>query len=155
MLGEAVSGPLAGKRLRQVPTYNSMWFAWGAYWPETAVWQGDGILDPAEIANTAVEETATTPSNFTLAQNFPNPFNPATQIRYQLPADGLVKLTIYNSSGQKVRTLANGLQSSGLYIARWDGRDDGGRTVASGNYIYRLQMPESDVSQTRTMSLVR
>lgn len=155
MLGEAVSGPLMGKRLRQVPTYNSMWFAWGAYWPETAVWQGEGIVDPAEIANTAVEETAIAPSDFVLAQNFPNPFNPETQIRYQLPADGHVQLKIYNSSGQKVRTLASGFQSSGLYIARWDGRDDSGRAVASGNYIYRLQMPESDLNQTRTMSLLR
>ena len=155
MLGEAVQGPLKGKRLRQVPTYNSMWFAWAAYWPETEVWQGEGIVDPAEIANTAVEETAILPSGFSLAQNSPNPFTPETQIRYQLPAGGQVQLSIYNSAGQLVRSLVDGFQSSGLYIARWDGRDAGGQAVASGNYIYRLQMPDKELNLTRIMSLVQ
>ena len=50
MLGEAVAGPLAGHRLQQVPAYNSMWFVWSAYWPETEVWApGDGIVREEDI----------------------------------------------------------------------------------------------------------
>ncbi len=155
MLGEAIAGPLTGEHLRQVPSYNSMWFAWAAFWPKTEIWAGEGVVDPAEVANTAVEETGATPASFVLSQNFPNPFNPQTQLQYQLPNDGLVELSIYNASGQRVRTLVDGFQSSGLYIMRWDGRSDAGVQVASGNYIYRLEMPEAKFSQARMMTLVR
>ena len=46
MLGEALSGPLKGAQLEQIPAYNSMWFGWSAYWPETRLWNGEGILPP-------------------------------------------------------------------------------------------------------------
>ena len=87
---------------------------------------------------TAVEETFdATPEGFALQQNFPNPFNPETRIQYELPVDGQVQLSIYNATGQRVRSLLEGQQSSGLYLQRWDGRDDAGRQVASGTYVYR------------------
>ena len=46
MLGEALAGPLKGAQLEQIPAYNSMWFGWSAYWPETRLWNGEGILPP-------------------------------------------------------------------------------------------------------------
>ncbi len=90
---------------------------------------------------TAVVEThsAATPAYFDLGQNFPNPFNPDTVIRFALPAAGPVQLAVYNIGGQKVATLAEGLRQAGSYTVRWDGRDDQGRGLASGVYLYKLQ----------------
>lgn len=79
------------------------------------------------------------PLHFTLFDNYPNPFNPETTIRYQLPEKGRVDLAIYNSLGQRVRTLVAGEQTTGSYSIRWDGRADSGHPVASGIYIYRLR----------------
>ncbi len=70
--------------------------------------------------------------------NYPNPFNPQTIIRYSLPEDSEVRLVIYNVVGQQVRELVNAHQSLGVYAVRWKGRDDSGRDVASGVYLYRL-----------------
>ena len=79
------------------------------------------------------------PAEYALHQNFPNPFNPSTSIRYALPEPAEVKLTIYNVLGQKAVTLVNEKQTAGVYTAVWDGRDRGGRMLASGVYLYRLE----------------
>ena len=73
-----------------------------------------------------------------LLENSPNPFNPSTTIRYTLPEVSKVKLTIYNALGQKIRVLVDVPQTTGSYKVQWDGRDDSGRPVASGLYLYRL-----------------
>ena len=75
-----------------------------------------------------------------LLGNYPNPFNPETAIRYRLAEPGPVRLVIYNVLGQTVRTLVDGFQGRGVQQVVWDGRDEGGRDVASGNYIYRLEL---------------
>ncbi len=149
--GEAVAGPLAGQRLRQIPAYNSMWFGWTAYWPETLVWQGEGVV---EAPPTAVQEQLAVPQVFSLGQNFPNPFNPSTHIQYVLSRAGVVRLAVYNAAGQKVRSLVQGHRQAGLFLSQWDGRDDGGRAVASGAYLYRLELDGGE-SLVRTMTLVR
>lgn len=154
MLGQAVAGSLAGQRLQQVPAYNSMWFAWATYWPDTWIWDGEGIIQ--EVPPTAVEEEGTAaPERFFLEQNFPNPFNPDTHIPYALAEAGPVRLLIYTASGQKVRTLVDTVQESGWYQPRWDGLDEAGEAVASGTYFYRLELPHRRFSQTRTMTLLR
>ena len=79
------------------------------------------------------------PREFGLSQNYPNPFNPTTTIEYQLPVETKVELNIYNLLGQKVRQLVNRRQKAGYYAVRWDGRDEAGREVAAGIYLYRLQ----------------
>ena len=79
------------------------------------------------------------PADYSLAQNFPNPFNPTTVIRFQLPLNGDVRLAIYNTAGQLVRTLAQGEMAAGNHSMTWDGMDDFGSRVASGVYLYRLQ----------------
>ena len=155
MLGEAIDGPLQGERLEQMPAYNSMWFAWSTYWFDAELWSGDGIID--EPAATDVEEGdfAALPQSFALAQNYPNPFNPDTRIQYSLSDVGQVRLTVFSPLGQQIRTLVDEVRSPGLYLQNWDGRNDLGRAVASGTYLYRLEMPQQGLRQSRTMTLVR
>jgi flagellar hook assembly protein FlgD len=80
---------------------------------------------------------------FSLQQNHPNPFNPATMIEFSLPRKGQVELSIYNLLGQRVRVLMDESKPAGMYSAVWDGRDANGREVASGIYFYRLRAGEN------------
>ena len=93
------------------------------------------------------------PKEFSLFQNFPNPFNPETTIKYQLPEAANVILEIYNITGQKIATLVNQQQSPGLRSAVWDGRDQFGAIMSSGIYIYRIQA--NDFTEARKMVLLR
>ncbi|HEX9653213.1 MAG TPA: T9SS type A sorting domain-containing protein [bacterium] len=93
------------------------------------------------------------PSTVRLLNNYPNPFNPSTNIAYVLPNSALVKLTIYNIMGQKIRTLVNENQSAGEHRLEWNGTDDNGRTVSSGVYLYRLETPGA--VQTHKMLLLK
>lgn len=74
------------------------------------------------------------PDGLELAQNFPNPFNPATTIRYNLPERGEVTLRVFDEGGREVRTLVRGVQSAGRHNVRFDASD-----VPSGTYHYRLE----------------
>jgi hypothetical protein len=82
------------------------------------------------------------PVDFALFQNHPNPFNPETEIKYTLPAAAEVKLQVYNVKGQKVRMLVDEYQTTGHHAVRWDGKDENGKSVASGVYFYRIQAGE-------------
>lgn len=97
------------------------------------------VLDGAGGVNTLSAMSHPTPSTYTLSQNYPNPFNPETQIAYSLAEAGRVRLTIYNLLGQKVRSLVDATQATGSYEVRWDGRDEAGRRLATGVYLYRLE----------------
>jgi len=90
---------------------------------------------------TAVElKGNSAPRDFTLMQNYPNPFNPSTSIAYQLDKSSVVKLTVYNALGQKVRVLVQDKrQNAGTHMIQWNGLDDAGRNVSSGIYFYRLE----------------
>ena len=81
----------------------------------------------------------TLPTTFALADNFPNPFNPATTIKYALPQAADVELTVYNVVGQPVRTLVAEHQSAGRYAVEWDATDNSGHSLSSGIYFYHLQ----------------
>ncbi|MCK5120313.1 MAG: T9SS type A sorting domain-containing protein [Candidatus Latescibacteria bacterium] len=93
------------------------------------------------------------PASFYLAQSYPNPFNPLTNIHYQLSQKRTVRLQVYNVCGQLLRTLVDGEKPAGVYTVQWDGRDDLGETVASGIYLYRMQA--GSFRQTRKMALIR
>jgi len=93
------------------------------------------------------------PSAYALSQNYPNPFNPETQIAYSLPEAGRVRLIVYNLLGQTVRTLVDEPQAAGRHSVRWDGRDEAGRRLASGVYLYRLKAKE--FSAVRRMVMVK
>ena len=95
------------------------------------------------------------PQHFALAQNRPNPFNPTTTIEYTLADPGRVTLTIFSATGGRVRTLVDETQvpKAGGFAVVWDGRDDGGRSVASGVYFCRLEAGQ--FSKTRKLILVK
>jgi hypothetical protein len=93
-----------------------------------------------------VDDQSELPNNFQLQQNYPNPFNPSTTIAYSLAKSNLVTLKIYNLSGQKIETLANGLQTAGEHEITW--QPEG---LASGTYICSLQT--GDYSETRKLVL--
>jgi len=79
------------------------------------------------------------PDAFNLEQNYPNPFNPATTIRFAIPEASSVRMEVYNMLGQRVATLIDGEHyTAGTYEAVWDARDDMGREMSSGMYIYRI-----------------
>jgi hypothetical protein len=79
------------------------------------------------------------PRAFKLAQNFPNPFNPVTSIRFDMKEKGLVTLKIYNVAGQLVRTLFDGMKDAGFYSITWDGKNNRGSRVGSGIYFYKME----------------
>ena len=83
-----------------------------------------------------------TPFTTELQQNYPNPFNPSTTIRYQLREAGAVELVVYNTLGQQVALLVNEYQAAGAHQAVWDARDQNGRSLPSGIYLYRLRSGE-------------
>ena len=93
------------------------------------------------------------PKVFKLNRNHPNPFQGATEIRYQLPTNVLTSLKIYDVTGRLVRSLLNEKQKAGYYKVDWDGKDNGKRKVASGIYFYTLNA--GDFSSTRKMTLLR
>ena len=93
------------------------------------------------------------PDSPQLAQNAPNPFNSQTVLAYFLPEAGAVRLEVFSLTGQRVAVLHHGLQQAGFHQLRWDGRDDAGRSVASGLYLYRLVTDETVL--TRKLMLLR
>lgn len=93
------------------------------------------------------------PRIFQLFHNYPNPFNPKTVIRYDLPRTADVKITIYNSLGREVKTLVDEEQSAGAHTVIWDGLNDDGARVVSGVYFFRLRA--GDYVKTRKMVVVR
>jgi hypothetical protein len=93
------------------------------------------------------------PEIFSLGANYPNPFNPATTIRFALPEGQPVRLTIYGIDGRLVATLVNGDFPAGNHEVTWHGRDTAGRMVASGTYMYRIDA--GPYSAVRKMTLMK
>jgi hypothetical protein len=99
------------------------------------------------------DEITQHPSEFELHQNYPNPFNPETRIEYALKKTGHVALRIYNILGEKVKTLLDQDQPAGLYRIDWDGKNDNGKFVSSGLYLYKLEV--NGFSQAKRMLLLK
>jgi hypothetical protein len=121
------------RNLRQNPSYSFHAVAEGGKKALRAV------VGSRSYVESNSNEVTLVPANYELVQNFPNPFNPETLIRYSLPEAATVTLEVYNLLGQKVRTLADHApQAADFYAITWNGRDDSGKVLASGVYIYRL-----------------
>jgi hypothetical protein len=93
------------------------------------------------------------PTAFNLYNNYPNPFNPTTQIRYDLPEDARVSITIYDLMCRNIKSLVHSNQTAGYRSVRWDGTSDMGEGVSAGMYIYTIQAGE--FRQTKKMILLK
>jgi len=110
----------------------------------------------AKMTGTLVGVTNTSsevPSSYLLKQNYPNPFNPTTTLRYALKEDVRVSLKVYNLLGQEVRNLVNEHQTAGFKNVLWDGKNNQGKQVPSGVYIYRLEAGSFKMS--KKMNLIK
>ncbi len=103
------------------------------------------------------EDAHSGPTEFVLHQNVPNPFNPTTEVSYDLPVDGVVTLRIYNMLGQLVRTLVNERQTAGRRSVVWNSKDEKGIAVSSGIYLYQVEFLGQDrkFRSTRKMVLLK
>jgi hypothetical protein len=95
----------------------------------------------------------TLPMTYNLHNAYPNPFNPVTTLRYDLPEDGLVNITIYNMMGRQVKTLVNGSQTAGYRTIQWDATDNEGQSVSAGLYLYTIEAGQ--FRQTKKMILLK
>lgn len=93
------------------------------------------------------------PQSPLLHSNFPNPFNPNTLLRYDLPESGMVNITIHDMIGRKVKTLVNSAQSAGYKTIQWNGTDDKNEPVSAGLYLYTIQT--GGFTQTKKMVLLK
>lgn len=93
------------------------------------------------------------PNEFMLSQNFPNPFNPSTQIDFTVPTHSFVEISVYNSIGQHVKTLIKKNMSAGDHTITWDGTDNFGVEAPSGVYFYKLVA--GDFVESKKMILLR
>lgn len=118
--------------------------------PEGVTWTSP---DDVFLGCTTGDEASGTPKAFELFQNVPNPFNPSTTIRFDLPDAGPVRLRIYDVKGALVATLLDGYVEEGTGEVVWTGKGSDGRSVASGIYFYRLTA--GGFTETKKMVLLR
>ncbi len=88
-----------------------------------------------------------------LYNNFPNPFNPETTIKFSLPQESKAELTIYNIKGQKVRTLVNAICETGINTTVWNGTNDAGNKVGTGVYFYKLDVDDKTIKAKKMLLL--
>jgi len=98
-------------------------------------------------------QTQTVPVYFNVFQNFPNPFNPITTLKYDLPEDSFVEITIYDMLGNVVNNLVNRNQRRGYKSVQWNATNDQGQPVSTGVYLYRIEA--GDYRQTKKMILLK
>ncbi|MFH0735329.1 MAG: T9SS type A sorting domain-containing protein [bacterium] len=116
----------------------------GYYYYRLKQLDNDGAFTYSDIT----EVNVNMPSKFELAQNYPNPFNPTTKISYSIPEASSVKMTIYNTIGQIVRTINQGYKEAGSYTVEFNGSD-----LNSGIYFYKLEAGKNN--QIRKMILIK
>jgi hypothetical protein len=118
----------------------------GSYSGYLVIWSNDCDGNPTviplalEVGTTAVDPSSEVLPRITrLRGSHPNPFNPSTQIRFDLHTDASVALEVYDLRGRRIRTLVRGALVAGVHEVTWNGRDEHGATVGSGVYVCRLR----------------
>ncbi|MFO7890192.1 MAG: FlgD immunoglobulin-like domain containing protein, partial [bacterium] len=113
----------------------------GALWVATFE---NGVVRMPEILTTTTglkpQDDTNIPAEFNLYSNYPNPFNPTTTIRFDLTRQSDIELKVFDLKGRLVKSLKSGRLSAGTYQVTWDGTDMYSKPVASGIYIYRLDV---------------
>jgi hypothetical protein len=97
------------------------------------------IVGTSAFINDNISNYKSLPTEYKLAQNFPNPFNPSTKISYQLPISSEIEISIYNILGQRVATMVSDSQEAGYYQLEWNGLNRSDQQVSSGIYFLHLQ----------------
>jgi hypothetical protein len=120
---------------------------------EKYILESTGELTVPSAERFTLELKAVVPATFTLHQNFPNPFNPITTLRYDLPSNALVTLSIYDMLGREVTQLINTTQEAGYRLVQWDATDMHGKPVSAGVYLYQIRAGE--FAQTKKMVLLK
>ena len=115
---------------------------------------GGGVsLLTTEFGDPAAVEIGGLPAAITINGNFPNPFNPVTTIRFTVPEARYTRLTVYNTVGQKVRSLLSNTLSAGVHEVSWDGRNDMGVHLSSG--VYHAVLTTGDIIMAHHMTLIK
>ena len=126
---------------------------YGVYYKITAVDYAGNESDVASPSGTVNDDVPAIPKRFALHQNVPNPFNPSTEIRFDLPRAVHVSICVYNVKGELVSTVINGYMTEGHKEINWTSNDDRGNAISSGIYFYRIVA--GDFVQTRKMVLLK
>ena len=122
----------------------------GVNWAASDVTAPNGTPGAMNSVFDATAAPETPPATLRLAAPYPNPFNPATRLSFQLPETGRVRLTIHDVRGRELTRLVDERLDAGIHGMTWRGTDDHGNELASGLYLLRLQ----SVGETRTRKLV-
>ncbi|HIO40478.1 MAG TPA: T9SS type A sorting domain-containing protein, partial [Candidatus Marinimicrobia bacterium] len=115
--------------------------------------EGTGSITIPSAERFVLNRGSVIPITFVLHQNFPNPFNPITTLRYDLPSNVLVTLSIYDMLGREVAQLVNTTQEAGYRSVQWDATDSFGKIVSAGFYLYQVRAGE--FVQTKKMVLLK
>jgi hypothetical protein len=99
-------------------------------------WMEMSYSGPLAIAG----EIGLQPGQFKLHQAYPNPFNPTTTLKYEMGSAGPVSINVFDVSGHKIRSLYNGIQIPGQHEVRWDAKNDNGRSMSSGVYLFKVNV---------------
>ena len=139
------------------PAPFQVWEDWGAYQRDLFITDFNGELVYRENITSGIPDSLENfiislnqlsisegiiPKNISLYQNFPNPFNPTTNIKYQINKPANIKLTVYNLKGEVIRNLISKNEKAGFNVISWNGEDNHGAKVSSGTYIYTIKTSE-------------
>ncbi|MBN2281656.1 MAG: hypothetical protein JXQ65_13830 [Candidatus Marinimicrobia bacterium] len=130
--------------------------------PFAILYEPDKLIVLTSLTGTSVTQidNEKVPDQFSVSLNYPNPFNPRTNIEFSLAHDAKVELFVYNILGHKIREVVNKKMNSGYYRVFWDGMDQSGHRVASGVYLYRILMEDQNsgeiyLNKTQKMLLIK
>jgi len=118
----------------------------------SASWADDKIAWYENEGSVSIIEDVT-PLTYSLYNAYPNPFNPVTTLRYDIPEDGFVNITIYDMMGRVVSNLVSSQQRAGYKSVRWNATNDAGQPVSAGIYLYQIQAGQ--FRQTKKMVLLK
>lgn len=149
---EAWREMLADKQAPDMPEWTASFFDLTREPPTLFDGSPDNLYS-GEFTQVAPQTAPSRIRHIHLYQNVPNPFNPQTTIRFDLREGGHIVLAVYDLMGRRVRTLAQGLYTSGSHLVQWDGRNDRGQAASSGLYLVRLE--SEGQSQVKKMYLIR
>ena len=120
---------------------------------EDYILKGSGEIILPSVERFLLNKEPVVPTAFTLHQNIPNPFNSITYLRYDLPSDAYVTLTIFDMLGREVTQLVSAHQDAGFKSLQWDAKDSMGGPVSAGIYLYQIQA--GNFVQTKKMVLLK